>query len=100
MIFRLGSSLARKQSPALSGIAMTVPMPVDAIPNKARRIMFTFSQSGTTRPWDTILRISLLAEGLAIMPTESICKYNLRPQDLVQNNINGIINMSVYITVV
>ena len=66
---RCGSSAALCTRWELSGMASTWSTPTDCRPSNARRTMFTFSQSGTTRPWATRRRISLLAAGFAIIPT-------------------------------
>ena len=68
---RLGSSEARRTRLELSGMASTRLTPTDWSPSITRRTVLTFSQSGTTRPWATSRRISLLAAGLAIIPTRA-----------------------------
>ena len=68
---RWGSSAARRTRCELSGMASTRSMPTDCRPSSARRTMFTFSQSGTTLPWATSRRMSLLAAGFAIIPTNA-----------------------------
>ena len=68
----LESAAARRQRFPLSGMATTRSTSVDCSPINARRIVFTFSQSGTTRPCATSRRMSLLAAGLAMIPTVAI----------------------------
>ena len=65
----LESSAARRHRLPLSGMATTRVTSVDCRPMRARRTVLTFSQSGTTRPWATRRLMSLLAAGLAMIPT-------------------------------
>ena len=68
---RFLSSVARRTRPELSAMAKTRVTPTDWSPSITLRTMFTFSQSGTTRPWATSRRMSLLAAGFAIIPTRA-----------------------------
>ena len=52
-------------------MAMMFVTPTDCMPSIIRRMVLTFSQSGTTLPWATSRRMSLLAAGLAIIPTRA-----------------------------
>ena len=63
------SSLARAARWELSGMATTRLIPTACNPSNTLLRMFTFSQSGTTLPWATKRRMSLLAAGFAIIPT-------------------------------
>jgi hypothetical protein len=67
------SRLKRKrdgmEAKELSDMAKTRVTPTDWSPSMTLRTVFTFSQSGTTRPWATSRRMSLLAAGFAIIPT-------------------------------
>ena len=69
---RCGSSAALPTRWELSGMASTRSTPTDCTrPSSARLTMFTFSQSGTTRPWATRRRISLLCRRVCDYPYQS-----------------------------
>ena len=78
----LESSAARRHRLPLSGIATTLSTSVDCRPISARRTVFTFSQSGTTRPCATSRRMSLLAAGFAMIPTVAMIKTVVAPTNV------------------